>query len=45
MTMTLSIVGFGVLFALYAVVQGRRPQCSGNCGSCSNACADDNAQD
>jgi hypothetical protein len=45
MTLALSILGFGLLFALFGVLQLRRPGCSGNCGACSNGCATNSGQD
>jgi hypothetical protein len=45
MTITLSILGFGVLFALFGVVQRSRPRCGGNCGGCASACAAEPGQD
>jgi hypothetical protein len=45
MMMTLSIVGFSLLFALFGVIQRRQPRCGGNCGACSSGCGAGNAQD
>lgn len=45
MTVTLSILGFALLFALYGVLRPGRPGCSGNCGACSSSCAAPTGQD
>ena len=45
MITALSILGFGLLFALFGVMRRGRPGCSGNCGACSNGCATNTGQD
>jgi hypothetical protein len=45
MTLTLSILGFASLFALFGALQRPKPKCSSNCGACEHACADDHGQD
>jgi LPXTG-motif cell wall-anchored protein len=39
-TTLLSILGFSLLFALFGVVLRRRPECGGNCGTCSRGSCD-----
>lgn len=39
MTLTISIIGFGLLFALFGATHRGRPKCSSNCGACESACA------
>jgi hypothetical protein len=38
MTTVLSVLGFGVLFAVFGVMRRTEPACGGNCGACDNAC-------
>jgi hypothetical protein len=45
LSIALSVVGFGLLFAAYGVVQYSRKDCSGSCGACTGTCDNTPAQE
>jgi hypothetical protein len=45
MTIALSVLAFGLCFALLGVLQLRRPGCTGNCGACTRGCTADHGRE
>lgn len=43
MTTLISILGFGVLFAVFGVMRRTEPACGGNCGACDKGCSAEEA--